>query len=135
MDLGDRATVSLLSGPFFLDGKRVFDGSDGPIGIPSKDDPARVGHCYRGVCPLISRHFSQDLWKQPPRTLENIILHKHRKSRPLARNSIPCRQILLFYLFYFLCVLMKSLRFCPHLTVLDFLQSRVRSHSQNALAV
>lgn len=90
MDLGNRATVSLLSAPFFLDGKRVFDGSDGPIGIPSEDDPPRVRHRYRGVCPLIGRHFSQDLWKQPPRTLENIVLHKNHKSRPLARNSILC---------------------------------------------
>lgn len=70
MNLGHRATVSLVSDPFFLDGKRVFDGSDGSIGVPSEDDPPRARGCYRGVRPLISRHFSQDLWKKPPRTLE-----------------------------------------------------------------
>lgn len=79
MDLGDSATVGLLSGPFFLDGERVFDGSDGSIGIPREDDPPRVRHCYRDICPLISRHFSQDLWKQPPRTLDNIVLHTNQR--------------------------------------------------------
>lgn len=68
MNLGHRATVSLVSDPFFLHGKRVFDGSDASVGIPSEDNPPRVRDCYRGVRPLISRHFPQDLWKPPQRT-------------------------------------------------------------------
>lgn len=88
MNLGHRATVSLVSDPFFLDGKRVFDGGDGSIGVPSEDDPPRARGCYRGVRPLISRHFSQDLWKKAPRTLENIVLQE---------TVFFFRQILLFY--------------------------------------
>lgn len=100
MDLGNRATVSLVSDPFFLEGKRVFDGSDASIGIPSEDEPPRVRRCYGGVCPLISGHFSQDLWEQPPGSAAYI-------------TSVSR-----------LCVVMKPVSL-PHLAVLDLLQSRV----------
>lgn len=74
MNLGKRATVSLVRYPFLLDGERVFNGTDGSVGIPGEDHPPRVRHCYRGVCSLISTDFSQDLWRQPPTPLE--ILHR-----------------------------------------------------------
>lgn len=80
VNLGNWATVSLVTDPVSLEGERVFDGSDASVGVPSKDEPPSVRHGHRGVCPPISRHFPQHLWKEAPRTLENILLHKHDES-------------------------------------------------------
>lgn len=74
MDLGDRTTVSLGGHPFLLQGKRVINGTDGSVGVPSEDHPPRVRHRDRGERSLVSRDFPQDLWTQPARPLDVLLM-------------------------------------------------------------
>lgn len=73
MDLGNWAAVSLGGYPFLLEGKRVFNGTDGSVGVPGEDHPPRVRHRDRGECSLVSRDFPQDLWTQPARPSDVLL--------------------------------------------------------------
>lgn len=97
MNLGHWATVSLVGDPLSLEGKRVFDGSDASIGVPSEDESPGVRHGDRGVRPLISRHFPQHLWKPALRTLENMILHQPDESWRLREQLVCSGEILLCF--------------------------------------